>query len=137
VEITIVAPRDAVSGVSKLPITVEFLTEVRGKLFVLVDERTEKLGEHFCMYMGGMRYKGMGLVSLERTGEIREPGFRAGSLLTRIPETQKHHFGIDTVTAQRLGYLFQPTSQRGGLYVRSLFEGSRVRGYEFLLEAQP
>jgi len=131
-----IAPRDAVTGVSKLPITVEFLTGVRGKLFVLLDEHTDRLPKRFQMFMGGMRYKGLGLVFLERTGEINEPSVGSGSFLTRIPETEAHHFGIEASGAAKLGYLFKPTAERGGVYVRSLFEGSQVRGYRFLVEVQ-
>lgn len=130
----VIAPRDNVTGVSKLPITVEFLTGVQGKLFVLVDEHTRALPPEFSLHMGGMRYKGIGLCSLKRARVIEEPEVRSGTLLTRIPEAEAGHFSIVQVEAPIYGYLFKPTSQLRGAYVRSLFEQSRTAAVHFLLE---
>lgn len=142
VEELIIAPRDNVTGVAKLPITIQYLARARGKLFVYVDEHTRDLAESFKMIMGGLRYKGFGLCYLKRAGE--EPLGRQrkeGMLLTRIPEEEEalDTFGVDmkTVTGDgpfRRGYLFKPTSAYRGVYVRSLFEGSRVKALDFLLE---
>ncbi|MDA8186712.1 MAG: hypothetical protein M0T85_01030 [Dehalococcoidales bacterium] len=136
VETLVVAPRDCVTGVSKLPITIEFLSGVRGKLFVLVDDNTRGLHPSFEMFMGGMRYKGLGLCKLEQVGVCEEREVRQGELLTRIPEEACTHFGIEPGQAEApvYGYLLKPTSETGGVYVRSLFEGSQVRGYTFLVE---
>jgi len=140
VEEMIVAPRDNVTGVAKLPITVQYLARARGKLFVFVDGHTRDLPESFEMAMGGLRYKGFGLCRLKRAGKEPLEGQRKeGILLTRIPEEVMDTFGIDleTVTGNgpfRRGYLFKPTLAFGGIYVRSLFEGSRVKALDFLLE---
>lgn len=135
VETLIVAPRNSVTGVSKLPLTVEFLSGVRGKLFVLVDDNSRNLRPRFEMFMGGMRYKGLGLCKLEQVAAREEGEVCSGDLLTRIPEDACRYFGIELkeVEAPVYGYLLRPTSGTGGVYVRSLFEGSIVRGYSFLV----
>lgn len=139
-ESLIIAPQDNFTGVSKLPITIQYLTKVKGKLFILVNEHTEKLLSGFNMVMGGMRYKGFGLCSLKRLREHDEIDKAKGILLTRIPEDVLEEFGIEIDSGQngpyRWGYLFKPTSDNGGVYVKSLFERSGVEGYKFLLEVQ-
>jgi len=127
-----IAPRDNVTGVSKLPITVQYLSQARGKLFVGLDEHTTSMPERVDMVMGGMRYKGYGLCHLRQVStEPIEPESEEGILLTRIPEEALWVFGInrqmlETDGPYRWGYLFKPTSATGGVYVRSLFEESRV-----------
>lgn len=136
VETLVISPRDNVTGVSKLPITIQYLTGVKGKLFILINEHTVKLETEFDMVMGGMRYKGMGLCRLKR---IPAPPVnkKEGILLTRIPVEALTYFGIelstDKYTDYNRGYLFKPTSETGGVYVKSLFEGSEVEGPGFLL----
>jgi len=137
-ELTI-APRDNVTGVAKLPITIQYLVRVRGKIFVLVDDQSRALPERFEMPMGGLRYKGLGLCRLNKASKPIEPEKGEGFLLTRIPDTALPVFGIDPEQVKgdgpfRRGYLFKPTSMSGGVYVKSLFEGSRVKGFDFLLE---
>jgi hypothetical protein len=137
-ELTI-APRDNVTGVAKLPITIQYLARARGKMFVLVDDRTRALPERFEMAMGGLRYKGLGLCRLTRaSSKPIEPEKGEGLLLTRIPHEALAVFGIDPGQVKgdgpfRRGYLFKPTSMFGGVYVKSLFEGSKVKAFDFLL----
>jgi hypothetical protein len=137
-ELTI-APRDNVTGAAKLPITIQYLARARGKIFVLVDDQTNALPERLEMPMGGLRYKGLGLCRLNKaSGKPIEPEKGEGFLLTRIPEAALAVFGVDPEQVRgdglfRRGYLFKPTSMLGGLYVKSLFEGSKVKGFDFLL----
>ena len=139
-ESLVIAPRDNVTGVAKLPITIQYLSGVKGKLFILVDERTNKLPEEFDLVMGGMRYKGFGLCRLTRQGRPMDPESAQGKLLTRIPEKALGNFGIEMKAGHygpyRWGYLFKPTSETGGVYVKALFEGSEVKAYKFLLEVK-
>jgi len=142
-ESLVIAPRDNVTGVSKLPITIQYLSQVKGRLFILVvDGWTRNLPEQFEMVMGGMRYKGFGLCRLTRVGaQPIEPETKQGRLLTRIPEEVLEIFGIDAETVKkdgpcRWGYLFKPTSATGGVYVRALFEGSEVEVYSFLTRGE-
>lgn len=139
-ESLVIAPRDNVTGVAKLPITIQYFSGVKGKLFILVDEYTNRLPDEFKMVMGGMRYKGFGLCHLTRPDEPVEPEPAKGKLLTRIPGEALERFGIAIEEGRygpcRWGYLFKPTSETGGVYVKSLFEGSEVEAYEFLLEVK-
>jgi hypothetical protein len=140
VEELIVAPRDNVTGVAKLPITIQYLTRAKGKLFVFVDGHTRDLPESFEMIMGGLRYKGFGRCRLKRAGKEPLEGQRKeGILLTRMPEEVMDAFGVEPTTVKddgpfRRGYLFKPTSAFGGIYVRSLFEGSIVGAFDSLVE---
>ncbi|MBE0481071.1 MAG: hypothetical protein IBX68_08835 [Dehalococcoidia bacterium] len=138
-ESLIIAPRDNVTGVSKLPITIQFLANAEGRLFVSVDQNTKDLPEYFEMVMGGMRYKGFGLCRLTRVyAQPRPEKTVSGALLTRIPEDALGVFGGDPEAVvrdgpYRRGYLFKPTSATGGVYVRSLFEESIVVAYSCLV----
>ncbi len=138
-ESVVIAPRDNATGASKLPVTIQYLADSEGRLFISIDENTEDLPERFEMVMGGMRYKGLGLCYLERVGtQPLEPEARQGVLLTRIPKGVLGVFGIDAVAVAedgpfRWGYLFKPTSATGGVYVKALFEGSEVTGHSFLI----
>lgn len=140
-ESLVIAPRDNVTGVSKLPITIQYLSQAQGKLFVLVNDNTQGLPDHLEMVMGGLRYKGFGLCDLTRVGTQPcepEPTKAKGKLLTRIPEDVLPMFGIDAKGVERdgphrWGYLFKPTSATGGVYVKSLFEESEVKAYSFII----
>jgi hypothetical protein len=138
VETLVIAPQNHLTGVSKLPITVEYIAGVEGRLFIVADGPTRHLPKSLEMAMGGMRYKGFGLCRLKQVGsQPIEPEIRRGTLLTRIPEYALDVFGIDADQVAmdgpyRRGYLFKPTSATGGVYVRSLFEGSEVDAYSIL-----
>lgn len=140
VEHLTVAPRDHVTGVARIPITVQYLSKAKGKLFVLVDARTKEIPAEFCMVMGGMRYKGLGRCRLKRaSAEPVQPERGEGTLLTRIPEEALGFFGADPEEVRkdgpfRRGYLLKPTSMFGGVYVRSLFEGSMVEAFRCMVE---
>lgn len=139
VEELAIAPRDNATGVAKLPITLQYASKAKGKLFVLLDEHTEGLSSQFSMFMGGMRYKGFGQCWMKRVSEEPlEPRKKKGALLTRIPEDALLFFGADPKILDgdgffRRGYLFKPTSPFGGAYVRSVFERSIVEAFDFLV----
>lgn len=125
------APMDHALVLAKLPITVEYLESVTGKVFISRDDR---LPDSFFLRMGGLKSRGFGLCHLSKETVIKEPRIREGILRTRIREDQLENFGIRKLDPVVYGYLFKPTSEVSGVYCRSLFEGSRVEGYSFLLE---
>lgn len=128
------SPRDRELGTSKLPLTVEFLTDVFGTAYVLKTEDTEDFPEEFEIRMGAMKSRGFGLCTLKKSNEVNNFTTKKGVLNTRIPEEHLDKFGIRNVIKPVYGYLFKPTSSTTGVYVRSLFEGSEIAGPEFLLE---
>ena len=128
------SPRDRGLETSKLPLTVEFLTDVFGTAYVLKSEDTENFPEEFEIRMGAMKSRGFGLCTLKRLNGINKFTTKKGVLNTRIPEEHLDKFGIRKVIKPVYGYLFKPTSRTTGIYVRSLFEGSEIAGPEFLLE---
>jgi len=134
VEYLTYSPRERKLETSKLPLTIEFLTGVLGKIYVLENDDTKEFPEEFEVYMGAMKSKGFGLCTLKRSNEIGEIKPKPGILNTRIPEEHVDKFGIRNVIKPVYGYLFKPTSETTGVYVLSLFEGSQIVGPEFLLE---
>ncbi len=134
-EIVTYAPRDRVSTVSKIPLQIEFLANVRATVLVVANEAAAKLPDKAHIALGGMRSHGFGLAQL-RFKERRAAGTpRLGVLRVRLPEEEAENFGIRKVEKPVYGYLFKPTlGTHTGVYVRSLFEGSRVVASELLLE---
>jgi len=59
-----------------------------------------------------------------------------GILNTRIPIKYKDKFLIEERDKSVYGYLFEPTSETSGIYIKSLFEGSEVVGPKFLLRRE-
>jgi hypothetical protein len=136
-----VAPNDAAIGTSKLPITVEYLTNVRGELYI---RKTEDFpSADFLtseLILGGMKSKGFG-TCVVMPGEEIQPKIieRPGRLLSRIflDDEIMGQFGImrRNIAKPYFGYLFRRTSEFDGYYQKSLFEGSIIRnGYDFLVE---
>ena len=136
------APRDRVSGTSRLPLQIEVLTNVKGKVFVLANEAGENLPPEFEIGMGALLSKGLGKCILSGKSELPTEGYQVASpptgfrLRVRIPEKHAEKFLIRNVLSPFYGYLFEPTSPTTGVYVRSLFEGSIVVGPKFLLEKE-
>lgn len=130
------SPRDVFSGVSILPLTTQALTEVRGRVYILYDENTEKLLPRLEFSMGALKSKGFGKVSLIRVGDAPidsgEP--LIGYLNTRIPMALIDVFGIRHIKKPVYGYLFKPTSDTKGVWVNSLFEGSIVEGVPMAIQ---
>jgi len=130
------SPRDRVAGASKIPLQVEFLADVLGTVLVPENDAAICLPNEFAIALGGMRSRGFGEAQL-RLVERRAAGNpRRGALRLRLPEQEASAFGLRKVLAATYGYLFAPTpGTQTGVYVRSLFEGSRVVAPEPLLEA--
>lgn len=129
------SPRDRVAKVSKIPLQVEFLADVVGIVLVVASESAQRLPEKFGLTLGGMRSHGFGDARLEFRAKRAGGDPRLGLLRVRLPEAEAPAFGIVKVQTPVYGYLFEPTPGAfTGVYVRSLFEGSRVVGPGLLLE---
>ena len=135
IELMTYAPRDRVSSVSKIPLQVEFLADVRATVLVVANDAAESLAKRFQIALGGMRSHGFGRAELQFRERRAAGSPRLGSLRVRLPEGEAKSFGIVKVERAVYGYLFKPTpGTHTGAYVLSLFEGSRVVGPDFLLE---
>lgn len=133
----IYSPRDRVANLSKIPLQVEFLSNVLGRVLILANDAGRHLPKRFSLPLGGMRSRGFGACHLTFEGEHSVQKPVPGSLLTRIPmsETATFAIRIDTnIFSPQYGYLFRPEpGTYTGVYVKSLFEGSLVIGPPFLL----
>ncbi len=129
------SPRDRITGISKIPISLEFLVNVRGHIYILKNRETEKLPDEFDMKMGALRVKGLGYTQFTRNGviEVDENQLEYGKLNTRIPLEHLNKFLIKP-TKPVYGYLLKPVSLSEAVYVKSLFEGSEVYAPRFLIE---
>ncbi len=155
------SPRDRAINTSILPLYIEYLINVTGRVFIKeTDDIKDELLDTISIYMGAFKSKGFGRCELEKLGEVgKEELGDDKELNTRIPiagineikETGgnfhkdlidkgeptpflKDVFGIEKVIKARYGYLFEPTSKTSGSYVLSLFEGSMIKGPKFLLK---
>jgi hypothetical protein len=128
------SPRDRGIETSKLPLTIEFLTDVLGSVYIVKNEVTKDFSEEFEIRMGAMRFRGLGLCTLRKSEEIPNITPKPGILNTRIPEEHLEMFGVRKVLKHVYGFLFKPLSDTSGVYVKSLFEGSEIVGPKFLLE---
>lgn len=117
-------PRDRAAGVSKVPLTVQYLANVEGRVYVVPGDAAPPAALEFSL--GALKSHGLGRCRMELLGEVDAPLTR-GSLLTRLPEDVARLFDV-VAEEPRYGYLFRPTSPTDGVYVRSLFEGSLVTG---------
>lgn len=127
------APRDRGHGISKVPLTVEFLADVVGKVYVL--DETGILPKSFEIEMGALRSQGLGRCKLAFEGAAPDE-VKRGRLNTRLPLRLTDIFGIERVIVPVYGYLFRPLSQTTGEYELSLFEGSEIVGPAFLLQEE-
>lgn len=128
--------RDSVCGPAKIPITMEYLINARGKVYIFIEESYEYLLKpEFNLRIGAMKSKGFGECRLFNRKKINLSEIKEGILRTRIYDDNdfKKIFKIEEINPV-YGYLFKPTSITDGFYARSLFEGSRVKAYEFLVE---
>lgn len=128
------APKDRISGVSKLPLQIEFLTNVFAKIFVLKNKDADTLPDEFQIIMGGLKSKGFGVCVLKKEGIVNAREVAKGILNVRIPVEEKDYFNVKNVINPVYGYLFKkiPNTYTGN-YVLSLFEGSEVAAPLFLL----
>jgi len=129
----IYSPRERVRGVSKVPLQVEFLTNVRGKVYALENDSAANFPDRFVVHMGAFISKGFGLCKLRKMAVVEAEPPAKGILRTRIPLDKLDTFNVRRVIKPVYGYLFEPTSPTTGTYVLSLFEGSEVVAPEFLI----
>lgn len=131
----IYSPRDRNSGISKVPLQVEFLTNMLGKVFVLKDEDSRILPDYFEVTLGGLRSKGFGRCLLSKEKELNGTDVVSGMLNVRIPIEESDSFNIRRILRPIYGYLFKPLPNTfTGSYILSLFEGSEVVAPKFLLK---
>lgn len=151
-KMAVFSPQHSVAGTSKLPLTAEYLEDEHGKVFIMQNETVKapdtiiqalpKADEQAhgvaTFTMGALKSKGFGTCMLRSAGNLGERDLEIvqGSLKSRIydDESYRNLFGITDVVKPICGYLWRPTSLYDGYYQRSLFEGSIVRGYRFLVE---
>jgi len=133
VEYLTYSPRDDATGVSKLPLTIQFLADVLGR--VVVNTPQEPLPETFELCMGAMKSHGLGRCQFRLRGPAKTEQVR-GRLLTRLPVHRAVDFEVQRVIAPIYGYLFEPTSPLSGEYVLALFEGSEVYGPQCLVKEE-
>lgn len=141
VDYLVYSPQDKVLGKSKIPLTVQFLSNVKGKVYVKrgkweaqIPDGNKKVIE---LSLGALKSHGFGHCQLKLIGVVE--GHRIlGRLRTRIPLDLISEFDIikSNDLIPRYGYLFRPTSETEGTYVLSLFEGSQVRGPDILVEGE-
>jgi len=129
------APQYVDSGVSRVPLTVEFIINVKAKVYLLGEKDLieKRLGEKFSITMGALKSKGFGRCKLSEMTLVEDLTIKKGELLTRIPEEHLDKFCIEKLKKPVYGYLFKPTSLTEGVYVKSLFERSLVKGYNFIV----
>ncbi|MBE0426164.1 MAG: hypothetical protein IBX72_05915 [Nitrospirae bacterium] len=138
----IYSPGDRFRSVSKIPLQIEFLTNVWGKVYILKNQVTERLFEplnRFEIFMGAFRSKGFGKCALRRIDEVDTEDIPSdengknipGFLNTRIPIKPENNeeyeefiqtanptrfltekFGIREIIEPKLGYLFEPDERR-------------------------
>lgn len=126
------APRDRGAGVSKLPITVQYLANVEGRVYAIPGG--SELPRRLEFSLGALKSHGLGRCHMELLGTVEPPTVR-GKLLTRLPEDVARLFGVKAIQP-RYGYLFRPTSATDGVYIRSLFEDSLVEGPACLVQEE-
>jgi len=129
------SPKDRTIGTSKFPISIEFLIDVQGNVYVLKNEETENFPDRIEIKIGALRAKGLGHTVLTKNGivEIDENRLELGELNTRIPLEYLDKFLIKPIKP-RYGYLIKPLSLSKAVYVISLFEGSEVYAPRFLIK---
>ncbi len=147
--------KDRSSDISKIPLRIEFLTDVAGIVYISEGSIPGNDERNFDMATGAMISKGFGDCKLVKIGNIdtATESVIEGLLNTRIPINAQDDevlkrlieegtpskflsetFGIRKVLRPKLGYLFDPIYEHTGIYVLSLFEDSKIEGCKFLLK---
>lgn len=141
-QVHIYSPRYVFEDVAKVPLQIEFLTEVKARVYIyLTGQEPESFiskeeNKKFDITMGAFKSKGFGRCHLSFVRIIENPEIKTGRLLSRIPENYMSYFGIRRVIKPVYGYLFEPTSKVSGKYIRALFEGSLIEGNDFLFKEE-
>lgn len=138
-----ITARDAATNNVRVPITIEFLSNVCAHILVLKSPALRSPDEMMArlpngrFIMGGLRSKGFGgcTISLLRHVEREDAEIVVGILKTRIYEDWCGTFEIQPLR-ERYGYLYRPDPSdpygKSGAYHRSLFEGSIVKAPRIL-----
>jgi hypothetical protein len=142
VEYMSIAPYDSALVAAKLPITVEYLSNVAGEVYVKKTDTLPSLQAVASGFvMGGMKSKGFGACKVGSINEEYQPKIieQEGRFLSRIyyDDAVMGMFGIqkENIVKAYWGYLFRRTSEFNGYYQKSLFEQSIVKNsYDFLVE---
>ena len=129
------SPAERATGISKVPLQVEVLNNAIGKVYI-VKNGDVNFPEEFVIFLGALISKGFGKCDLKYEREINNVERTKGILNTRIPIKYKDMFLIEEKDKPVYGYLFEPTSETSGVYIKSLFEGSEVVGPKFLLRRE-
>mgnify|MGYP001590106511 FL=1 len=141
-QIHVYSPRYVFEDVAKVPLKIEFLTEVKARVYIYLTGQepesfiAEKENRKFDITMGAFKSKGFGRCHLSFVRIIEKPEIKTGRLLSRIPENYMSYFGVKRVIKPVYGYLFEPTSKVSGKYIRALFEGSLIEGNDFLFKEE-
>lgn len=130
------SPRERVTEISKVPLQVEFLRNVKAKIFVLENDATKDFPNEFEISMGAMLSKGFGRCNLLKIKPFESGNPNRGILNTRIPIKHQVLFGIIKIFKPIYGYLFEPDEKdpSTGKYILSLFEGSEIIAPDFLIK---
>lgn len=136
IDYLIYSPRERVTEISKVPLQVEFLRNVKAKVFIIENEATKELPDNFSISMGAMLSKGFGICKLNKTTIFEAGNPDKGYLKTRIPIKYQQLFDIKNILKPIYGYLFEPDEQNPetGKYILSLFEGSFVVAPNYLID---
>ena len=129
------SPTERFTKTNRIPLQVEVLNKVEGKVYVVKNENL-KLPDEFQLFLGALISKGFGRCNLKFKKEIQKSRISKGVLNTRIPLKYEKLFSIKNVMKPVYGYLFETTSDTSGIYIKSLFEGSEVVGPAFLLKGE-
>jgi hypothetical protein len=144
---------DRYADKAKLPLKVEYLTDVRGKVYIFSEKEDIRFSNLFDIKLGAMLSMGFGACRLEFIKSFRgdEQEKKEGGFISRLPiRAQNQHelnrmiesgeltlflkkFGIDRVLQPFFGYLFRPVNEHTGHYELALFEQSRVNTAGFLI----
>jgi len=133
------APQDRVTGKPRVPLTVMFLEDVKGKVYLLdEDDLSSKLDDKLDLHIGGLKSRGLGKCLLKDKNilEIKEDHYIKGILNTRLPKAIARKFGIVEEYMPQYGYLFEPLDEETGHYILSYFEGTTVRGPKIFLKPE-
>lgn len=135
-EILSFAPHDRGRSLSVVPLAIEYLSNVYAEVFILKTDETVRWPRYFSLSMGAMKSKGFGRCRFKFVDEVLCQIPIMGELCVRLPDVEgiRDAFGIRNVLTPVYGYLFSPTSHISGVYVKSLFEGSRLAGYDILFK---
>jgi len=137
-DLFIYSPRERLADFSKVPLTIEVLTDMRGKVFVVENDAAVSLPESFEVSMGALISKGFGRCRLMKARSFDAGNPKPGTLNVRIPLMKMPLFDVQRIIDDQpvYGYLFEVESGVSGRYVKALFEGSRVFAPECLLRGE-